>query len=85
MPTPRHATSVAQQIRTRAAAADASNNWVSGVVQTADDAAVPPYSVLLTGSAGIVPASSSMNEPFAAGDNVWVTFANGQYVIVGTQ
>lgn len=84
MPTPTHLTSVAQQIRARrASGADA--DWVAGIIETADGNTSENYTVLLTGTAGVAPATSSIDEPLDAGSMVWVTQVGAKYVIVGLQ
>jgi hypothetical protein len=84
MPTPTHLTSIAQQIRSRrASGADA--DWLSGIIETADGNTAEAYTVLLAGTAGVVPATSSIDEPLDVGGMVWVTRVGAKYVIVGLQ
>lgn len=86
MPTPRHLTMIASQIRAKKGGASTEgDDWIAGVIETADGNTTEKYTVLLTGTAGVVPATSSIDAPMEQNSPVWVTRVGGRYTIVGVK
>jgi hypothetical protein len=85
MPTPRQIIEVARQLRVSAASAPATADWLAGVVVTADGNTAEGYTVQLSGTGGVVDATSSIDAPLAVGSSVWVTVVGGKHVVVGVQ
>ena len=83
MPTPRHFSEIAKQVRVRASSNNP-NDWLSGVVVSSTGFINASFQVALDGG-GTVNASSAIDAPITEGSLVWVIKTGSSGLIVGVQ